>query len=104
MKVKRYFLHFGTFIIKDGSQVRFWEDIWIGNMTLREQYPSLYNIARHKQDTVAEVLGVDPHNLSWRRDLIGQKLVEWNNLLPHLANVVLSQDEDEFRWNLHPNG
>jgi hypothetical protein len=104
MKVKRDFLHFGTFIIKDGSQVRFWEDIWIGNKTLREQYPSLYNIARHKQDVVAEVLGVDPHNLSWRRDLIGQKLVEWNNLLPHLANVVLSQDEDEFRWNLHPNG
>jgi hypothetical protein len=44
MKVKRDFLHFGTFIIKDGSQVRFWEDIWLGNKTLREQYPSLYNI------------------------------------------------------------
>jgi hypothetical protein len=27
MKVKRDFLRFGTFIIKDGSQVRFWEDI-----------------------------------------------------------------------------
>jgi hypothetical protein len=27
MKVKRDFLRFGSFIIKDGSQVRFWEDI-----------------------------------------------------------------------------
>ena len=48
MKVKRDFLRFGTFIIKDGSQVRFWEDIWLGNRSLRDQYPQLYNIVRKK--------------------------------------------------------
>jgi hypothetical protein len=26
MKVKNEFLHFGTFLIRDGTQVRFWED------------------------------------------------------------------------------
>jgi hypothetical protein len=36
MKFKRDFLSFGTSIIKDGSQVRFWEDIWLGNKTLHE--------------------------------------------------------------------
>ena len=45
MKTKQEFLKFGTFIVKDGSQVRFWEDRWIGNITLREHYPKLYNIA-----------------------------------------------------------
>ena len=53
MKVKANFL---TFIIKDGSQIRFWEDAWLGNRSLREQYPQLYNIVRKKQNTVAEVL------------------------------------------------
>ena len=104
MNVKRDFLRFGTFIIQDGSQVRFWEDRWLEQSTLREQYPCLYNIARHKQVSVAEVLSTSPPTLSWRRDLIGHKLVAWNKLLPRITHIVLSQHEDEFRWNLHPNG
>ncbi|RCV09416.1 hypothetical protein SETIT_2G026500v2 [Setaria italica] len=73
-------------------------------MTLREQYPCLYNIARHKQHTIAEVLSSSPINISWRRDLIGNKLAAWNNLYPHIANIVLSQEQDEFHWNIHPTG
>ena len=49
MKVKRDFLRFGTFIINDGSQVRFWEDTWLGNSPLRDQYPQLYNIAKRSR-------------------------------------------------------
>ena len=97
MKVKRDFLRFGNFVIKDRSQVRFWEDIWLGNSPLREQYPQLYNIVRKKQDMVAEVLRTPSPNLSWRRDLIGSKLVMWNNLVSRLANVVLTHDRDEFK-------
>jgi hypothetical protein len=104
MKVKNEFLCFGTFLIKNGSQVRFWEDTWLGNSTLREQYLSLYNIARHKHDTIAEVFSTSPLNISWRRDLIGCKLTAWNDLVPRLSNNVLSQESNEFRWNLHPNG
>jgi hypothetical protein len=28
----------------------------------------------------------------------------WSNLLPRITNIELSQDEDEFRWNLNQNG
>jgi len=98
MKVKNDFLKLGSFIIKDGSQIRFWEDVCIGNRSLREQYPQLYNIAWKKQDTVADVLSTPIPNISWRRDLIGNKLVMWNNLVSHLATVELShEEEDEFR-------
>jgi hypothetical protein len=38
MKVKQDFLPFGTFTIKNGSQIRFWEDIWLGTTALRDQY------------------------------------------------------------------
>ena len=34
--------------IKDGSEIRFWEDKWLGNATLREQFPIVYNIVYHK--------------------------------------------------------
>jgi hypothetical protein len=104
MKVKQDFLCFGTFTIKNGSQIRFWEDIWLGTTPLRDQYPCLYYIARHKQVTVADVFSTSPLNLSWRRDLIGPKLVAWNDLLPRLANVIISDEQDGFRWNLVSNG
>ena len=34
MKVKREFFRFGSFIVKDGTQVHFWEDKWLGNSSL----------------------------------------------------------------------
>ena len=37
MKVKANFLKFSTFVIKDESQIRFWEDAWLGNRSLLEQ-------------------------------------------------------------------
>ena len=72
---KMRFLKFGTFIIRDGSQVRLCEDTWLGNSPLRDQYPQLYNIVRKKQDTVADILSTQIPNLSWRRGLIGNKLM-----------------------------
>lgn len=44
MKAKHDFLRYGSFIIKDGSQIRFWEDKWLGNAALLDQYPCLYII------------------------------------------------------------
>src|SRR6266498_1710484 len=48
MATKKHFFRFGSFNIKDGSEVRFWEDKWLGSATLRERYPALYNIVHHK--------------------------------------------------------
>ena len=103
-RAKHDFLRFGSFIVKDGSPVQFWEDKWLGNTTFRDQYPCLYNITRPKHVTKAEVLGTCPPNLSWHRDLIGPKLVAWNNLLPRIANITLGHEPDVFYWNLTPNG
>jgi hypothetical protein len=64
MKVKHDFLRFGTFTIRNGSQVRFWEDIWLGTSTLCDQYPCLYHIAIYKHVSVAYVFNTLPLNLS----------------------------------------
>jgi len=53
---------------------------------------------------VAAVLSTQPPNVSWHRDLLGDKLVMWNNLLSCLNHVALSQEEDEFWWNLDQKG
>jgi hypothetical protein len=52
MNAKDQFLDFGNFRLQNGAQVRFWEDKWQSDNTLKEQYPSLYNIVRNKSATV----------------------------------------------------
>jgi hypothetical protein len=78
--------------------------MFLGNATLREQYPTLYSIVHHKGDTVAKVLKNFPPSVTFRRDLSGQRFVDWNALLHRLANIQLQDGHDEFRWNLHENG
>ena len=46
------------------------------------------------------MLSTPNSNLTWRRDLIGSKLVMWNNLVSRLAMVALTHEDDDFRWNL----
>jgi hypothetical protein len=44
-----YFLSLGHFKLNNGGgDIRFWEDKWMGNVTLQQQFPSLYLIARWK--------------------------------------------------------
>jgi hypothetical protein len=66
MATKKHFFRFGVFKIKDGSEIRFWEDRWLGNTPLRQQYPALYNIVRHKGDTLASVMQASPPNVMFR--------------------------------------
>jgi hypothetical protein len=47
----------GSLIIGNGMNTKFWEDNWLGNKPLGEQYQSLYNIFHHKNFTVENVLG-----------------------------------------------
>jgi hypothetical protein len=104
MKVKPTFFCYGSFLLKDGSHVRFWEDTWLDGSSLRDQYPSLYNIVRHKSITIAKVMSVFPPTFSWGRQLFGASLVEWLSLLSHIQGMELSHDMDSFFWSLASNG
>ena len=104
MASKNNFFRFGKFAIRDGSEIRFWEDKWFGNTTLKDQYPALYIIVRHKSDMLATVMQSSPPTMTFRRDLVGPRLEAWNTLLGRLAMVHLSSGSDIFRWTLHENG
>jgi hypothetical protein len=104
MTVKKHFFPHGSFSIKDGSEIRFWEDIWLGTTPLRNQYPSLYAIVRPKDETLAKVMETSPPTMAFRRDLNGPRLALWNDLLQRLASVQLVQGPDEFIWKLTSSG
>jgi hypothetical protein len=104
MTTKNFFFRYGTFSIKDGSQIHFWEDSWLDNGPLQEQYPALYSIVHRKRDSIAIGMATSPLDVSFRQELIGPRLVAWNALLQCLESIQLSTGPDEFRCNLHPNG
>ncbi|WVZ72675.1 hypothetical protein U9M48_021095 [Paspalum notatum var. saurae] len=100
MKVKGRFLQLSSFILHDGSQIRFWEDRWFGHLPLKIQYPSLYNIARKKNVTVSSVLSSIPLNIFFRKALVGEKLQKWKKLVTKIALVQLDDQPDSLKWDV----
>ena len=69
-----------------------------------EQYPALYNITRNRSVKIAEALSTSPPNVTFRRDRIGARLASWHALRERLAAIQLTDEHDEFQWNLTENG
>ena len=104
MGVKDKFLNLGKFKLNSGSQIRFWEDKWLSTQTQKFQYPNVFNIVRKKHATMVEVLSTNPLNVSFRRALVGNKLIEWHSLVWKQVHVNLNEGMDLFMWNLHKKG
>jgi len=104
MEVKDLFLSLGVFNVHSGDQTRFWVDLWLGNKTLKDEYPALYRITRRKNVTVANVLNSRPLNVSFRRVLSGNKLTQWLQLVSKVADVALTNEKDAFVWLPNRNG
>jgi hypothetical protein len=90
--------------VQIGEQVRFWEDVWLGDKPFREVYPNLYRIVRRKNDTVVNVMGTIPLNVSYRRSLVNANRIVWFDLVSKVVQVHLTNRKDVFWWNLNKNG
>jgi hypothetical protein len=104
MGVKNEFFNRGSFCVGDGTGTRFWEDTWLGDTSLANQYPTLYNIVRTKDILVADVLSHNPLNIRFNRILIGEKWDAWIHLVTRLMNIQLNDEPDRFKWHLTTTG
>jgi hypothetical protein len=103
MEVKDLVLQRGMFRVQDGSQTRFWEDLWLGKEPLMVKYPSLYKIVRTKNMLVAQVLSTTPLNVSFRRALVGESWDKWLELVGNVLMVNLNDRKDAFVWTANKN-
>ena len=72
----------------------------VSEPTLSYKFVNLFNIVRKKHATVDEVFNTVPLNISFRRALIGNKLLEWNNLIITITNVNLQAGNDTIILDL----
>jgi len=71
--------------VGSGKNISLWEDMWVGNVTLKSKFPRLYSISVDK-DIPLNLCGVWSNsvwswNLIWRRDLF-----EWE--MPQLCQFL----------------
>jgi hypothetical protein len=86
MNIKDQFLSMSNSKLQDGKQIRFWEDKLLGDSSLKEQYPSLYNIVLKKSAIIADIFSTRPLNVSFRRSLVAANLQSWHHLILRLSN------------------
>ena len=97
MKIKVEVLAKGYFDIKGRAKTRFWDDTWVGDKSLKDRYPALYNIVREPHEIVSKVMATSHLNISFRRAMVDNKLLEWLNLVVWISNVGLVDDSDIFK-------
>jgi hypothetical protein len=76
----------------------------VGRNHFSKKYLAMYNIVRHKGDTLQKVMETSSSSTTFRRDLIGPRLDSWNEMLKRLASVQLVHGSDEFCWRVTKNG
>ncbi|GKE40152.1 RNA-directed DNA polymerase, eukaryota, reverse transcriptase zinc-binding domain protein, partial [Tanacetum coccineum] len=91
--------------IGNGADSMFWEDLWIGEKTLRIQYPRLYSLKLHKDISVAKKLGHPSLVFSLRRQPRGGAEEEqFYTLLSRTKATMLLQMTDRWVWSLSSSG
>jgi hypothetical protein len=104
MNVKESFLSLGHFQLNISRNIWFSEDKWLGNFTLRQQYPSLYAITRRRNVSVASLFCTIPLNIAFRRGLVGNNPKLWFRLVARVVHIRLNNANDKFIWDLLQNG
>jgi hypothetical protein len=54
-----------SYTVGDGSRLRFWHDVWCGDLPLRSQFPSLFQLARAPEASVADLCHFQGTNCVW---------------------------------------
>ncbi|XP_019459903.1 PREDICTED: uncharacterized protein LOC109359661 [Lupinus angustifolius] len=96
-------------VIGDGSQTRFWLDIWVGNHSLKEVFPRLFTLALNREAFVADCGDwcddVWKWEVVWRRDLLDREKNIIENLYALIQNHSCKRAiADSWGWSLDASG
>ena len=80
------------FKVGKGNKVRFWEDIWVGDNTLKRLFPSLFRLSTFKSHPISDFVhltrlqeeGYTSWNLHFSRNLLDKEIIHVQDLLQKL--------------------
>jgi hypothetical protein len=90
--------------VGNGLNTSFWKSNWIGNLPLAVQFLTLFDLAYDKDISVHKVLESNFDALSFRRRIIGNLRVLFENMLSCCNHFSLSDQDDRIIWGLDKKG
>ncbi|GJY88228.1 RNA-directed DNA polymerase, eukaryota, reverse transcriptase zinc-binding domain protein [Tanacetum coccineum] len=89
----------------NSADTYFWEDLWHGDMVLKQRYPRLYALEVKKTVDVASKLSQENLTWSFRRALrSGVEQDQLTDLTTYVEGVVLGVTPDRWYWTLDGSG
>lgn len=88
--------------VGNGLNTRLWEDTWLGDVPLCNNFARLYNVNVSFNISVTKVFNEGWRSIMFRRHLRGVSALAWQELQG--ANVVLSENRDRCIWTLNNSG
>ena len=100
-----------SFVVGEGTRIRFWHDRWIGDNTLKDLYPKLYVCSVANDACISEVLWIPKGgtfrvwDLRFYRALEDWELVASYSLLQFIQPRIPPSDRrDTLCWRLKGDG
>jgi hypothetical protein len=101
------FFRLVKFDVGNGSRIKFWHDVWCGEVALHELYPDLFRLARNKEALVAHYMQICNDSTHWCLDFI-RPIQDWemeslSSFLDLLyTNKVRINGDDTMCWKPAP--
>ena len=98
-----------VFELGEGKRIRFWEDVWCGEVTLCASFPTLYNIARTKGAKVANVWESSRETGAWNprfsRAFNDWEMEQVQIFIGLTSNkLIIPRKKDRIVWKGNKNG
>ena len=102
--IKKWVKNSVAYQLGDGRKIKFWQDVWCGQVPLRVCFPLLYSCCEEPEELVSNVLMPGGLNLRFRRSFGPRKFLAWNELRATVENQEVNNIPDVGRWGLERNG
>lgn len=88
--------------VGSGEGVRFWNDVWVGDISLRKAFPRVFAVSLNKSATVAEAGQIINGRWSWsfgfRREFFEWELAQYESFFQLIQMVIACDDPDVLFW------
>ena len=88
----------------NGNKISFWDDIWVGDSSLKTQFWDVYEICQQQHCAVSEVWDGSTLKLTFNRCVEAGFLDRWHELIRIISDMPITDETDQPIWRLESSG
>jgi hypothetical protein len=104
LDLRDVFYNHRRMIVGNGKKISFWKNTWTGDSPLVTKFPCLFDLAYDKDISVSKVLSSNFVALSFRRRIMDNLNLMYEELMDCCNSQVVSEQEDKIVWSLGKKG